>query len=77
MLHNVEVDISVAELEPRGESVSLENLYKRYYGQSPPDAHKAEGDCLALLKILLKKPNAFVKWMDSHAVPLKNIPPKY
>ncbi|XP_008572308.1 PREDICTED: three-prime repair exonuclease 1-like isoform X1 [Galeopterus variegatus] len=67
---------SPSEHGPR-KSYSLGSIYTRLYGQAPPDSHTAEGDVLALLSICQWRPQALLRWVDTHARPFSTIKPMY
>ncbi|KAM6170364.1 three-prime repair exonuclease 1 [Rhynchocyon petersi] len=58
-------------------SYSLSSTYARFYGQTPPDSHTAEGDVLALVSICQWKPQALLQWVDAHARPFSTVKPMY
>lgn len=67
---------SPSDQSPR-KSYSLSNIYTRLYGQAPPDSHTAEGDVLALLSICQWRPQALLRWVDTHAKPFSTVQPMY
>ncbi|XP_048190559.1 three-prime repair exonuclease 1 [Perognathus longimembris pacificus] len=67
---------SPSERGPR-KSYSLGSIYTRLYGQAPTDSHTAEGDVLTLLSICQWKPQALLRWVDTHARPFGTTKPMY
>jgi hypothetical protein len=54
------------------QSYKLEEIYLRKFGSRPPQSHKAEDDCITLLKIAKSSPN-FMDWVDKNSVLLSSI----
>lgn len=75
-LRALEQASSPSEHGPR-KSYSLSSIYTRLYGQAPPDSHVAEGDVLALLSICQWRPQALLRWVDTHARPFSTVKPMY
>ncbi|XP_060588912.1 mucin-17-like [Ruditapes philippinarum] len=54
------------------QSYKLEEIYLRKFGSRPPHSHKAEDDCITLLKIAKSSPN-FMDWVDKNSELLSSI----
>ncbi|XP_071096011.1 three prime repair exonuclease 2-like [Haliotis cracherodii] len=52
------------DLAPGRLSHALQNIYKKVFGRCPASSHTAEGDCVALLEILMAGPAPYLEWMD-------------
>ncbi|XP_064457557.1 three-prime repair exonuclease 1-like isoform X2 [Ornithodoros turicata] len=52
---------------------SLAAIYDMFFGESLPNAHSADADCLALAKVCNYVRDAFLDYIDAHYVPLHNI----
>ncbi|XP_070552829.1 uncharacterized protein [Ptychodera flava] len=57
---------------PKGD-LTLQSLYDRHVGSPSFYLHSAEGDTLALMKIMQKQYGVLAKWFDEHAVPFDSI----
>ena len=55
--HNGEITEETANGKPKRFSCSLKNLYDRFVGGEFENAHSAEGDALALLQLVVHKPD--------------------
>lgn len=49
----------------------LDTVYEYLVGGAFPNAHSAEGDCLALLACVIKIGDPFAEWADTNASPMK------
>ncbi|XP_038046421.1 three prime repair exonuclease 2-like [Patiria miniata] len=49
-------------------SYALGNIYRRVFGGTIPDAHHAEADVKAMIRIMLTRAETMSKWMDKNAV---------
>jgi len=58
-------------------SYKLGNIYQRLFGQSFPNAHSAEADCMALLQIFHLKAAALIPWVDKNVKSFGGIRPMY
>ena len=56
---------------------SLPVLHERILGFPPPASHRAEDDCLALVRLFQKTGQEALKWADDHATPYRSIFPMY
>ncbi|XP_046362192.2 three-prime repair exonuclease 1-like isoform X2 [Haliotis rufescens] len=52
------------DLDPGRPSHALRSIYKNVFGCFPASSHTAEGDCIALLEILMANPAPYLEWMD-------------
>ncbi|XP_053380766.1 uncharacterized protein LOC123548603 [Mercenaria mercenaria] len=55
------------------QSYKLGEVYLRKFGSRPPQSHKAEDDCITMLKIAKFSPG-FMEWVDKNAILLSTIP---
>ena len=58
------------------QSYKLVDVYRRLYGHAPPESHRAEDDCITLLKCALRTRD-FVILVDKHAKLFSTIKPGY
>ncbi|XP_051789484.1 three prime repair exonuclease 2-like [Erpetoichthys calabaricus] len=56
---------------------SLSELYKRFHGVYPLNAHCAEADVLTLISVFLSHVTELLNWADLYAKPWKEITPMY
>ncbi|XP_022101032.1 uncharacterized protein LOC110984809 [Acanthaster planci] len=54
-------------------SYAMEEIYSRTFGRSVPDAHNAESDAMALIRIMVARADIMCKWMDENAIPFNDI----
>jgi len=54
-------------------SFRLGAVYKACFGEEIVNAHSAEADCLALVRIFNKKFNVVADWIDKHAIDFLSI----
>ncbi|XP_038046422.1 three prime repair exonuclease 2-like [Patiria miniata] len=54
--------------DDRAVSYALGEIYRRAFGGNIPDAHYAEADVKALIRIMLTRAEIMCKWMDTNAV---------
>ena len=62
---------------PLGFSLALSSLHKRVLGYEPPDAHRAEDDCMSLVRLSNKLTPWFCDWVDQHATAFCATAPMY
>jgi len=56
-------------MSPSTPSYKLTEIHARVFGERPKESHKAEDDCVTLVKVA-KQALGFMEWVDLHAKPL-------
>lgn len=60
-----------------GLSFRLGDVYSRVFGSTHAHAHSAEGDCLAMLKLVQHLGLSALDWLQIHYTDFNSIPPMY
>lgn len=68
--------LSLISTPPTKKSFKLAEIYKRLFGHEPSETHRAEGDCITLLKCA-QGTKDFVTTVDKHAELFSGIKPGY
>ncbi|GAB0094247.1 three-prime repair exonuclease 1 [Sergentomyia squamirostris] len=64
---------SKKKLFPERKSFRLGDIYRRSFNHEPDNSHRAEADCLILLKCALKESRDFYSFAQKHSQPFRDV----
>ena len=72
-----DVVVNPSDTKKQRVSYNLREVHKRIVGYDMRDAHNAESDCLALLRIFHRACNRLCPWVDEFCIPFEKVGPLY